>query len=183
MQDGTHLPYGPPVDADEGPLYSHCPTTEVSVEVGAPPQRLWPLVSDPDLPARFSSEFQGAQWLDGDGPRVGARFVGRNAHEAIGSWETTSTVVELDPERRFAYAVGDPGAPSAVWRFSLEPLAGGRTRLTQWMQMGPGRSGLSLAIDRMPDKERRIVRRRLRDHQANMQRTCEGIRDLAEAPG
>lgn len=164
---------------DEGPLYADRPTTEVSVNVDAPPEAVWPLVVDLDLPARFSTEFRGADWLDP--PAVGARFLGRNAHEALGPWKTTSTVTELEPGRRFCYAVTDPAEPSALWRFTLDPLADGRTRLTQWMQIGPGRSGLSPAIEQIPAKERRIISRRLNEHRANMLRTCEGIKELAES--
>ncbi|HEU0102396.1 MAG TPA: SRPBCC family protein [Mycobacteriales bacterium] len=167
--------------SDEGPLYAECPTTEVTVDVDAPRDRVWSLVTDLDLPARFSSEFQGADWVDpGAGLALGAQFVGRSRHEALGQWETTSTVVELEPPARFAYAVTEVEAPSATWRYELADTPTGGTRLTQWVQMGPGRSGLSLAIDAMPDKERRIVRRRLRDLQTNMRATCEGIKALAE---
>lgn len=163
---------------DDGPLYADCPTVEVAVDVQAPVQRVWALVTDVALPARFSEELQDARWLDAPGP--GARFVGRSAHPAIGSWETTCTVVELAPEQVFAYAVGDPAEPAAVWRWQLEALPDGGTRLVQRAQIGPGWSGLSPAIAARPDKERRIVAGRLREHQANMQRTCEGIKALAE---
>ncbi len=145
----------------------------------APASVVWALVTDINLPARFSSEFLGAEWEDELGLRVDARFIGRSRHDALGSWETTCTVIELEPQRSFAYAVGDPRFPSAVWRYSLAPLSADKTRLTQSMQIGPGRSGLSLAIDGRPDKERRIVSRRLLEHQANMQRTCAGIAELA----
>ena len=50
----------------------------------------------------------------------------------------------------------NPTTPSAIWRFRLTPRDGG-TNLTYWMQMGPGRSGLSVAIESMPDKEQKIV--------------------------
>ena len=63
-------------------------------------------------------------------------------------------VVEFEPGRVFAWAIEDPAEPAALWRFRLEPKDGG-TELSEWVQMGPGRSGLSLAIDRMPDKEQR----------------------------
>jgi hypothetical protein len=33
----------------------------------------------------------------------------------------------------------------------------------------------------MPDKEERIIARRLDEHRANMQRTLEGIKALAES--
>jgi hypothetical protein len=49
------------------------------------------------------------------------------------------------------------------------------------MQLGPGRSGLSLAIDQMPDKEQKIVFVRLREFERNMTATLEHIKTLAEA--
>jgi hypothetical protein len=76
--------------------------------------------------------------------------------------------------------VGDPGAPAALWRFQLEPKDGG-TELSEWMQMGPGRSGLSFAIDRMPDKEQKIVFVRMREFERNITVTLERIKALAEA--
>ena len=160
--------------------YADGPTTEVEAEVDAPVERVWALVTDIDLPARFSSEFQGARWLD-DGPALGARFVGRNQHPAAGTWETTCVVTVCTPHRSFEWAVGDPGFPSARWRFDLEPQAGGATRLRQWMQIGPAPSGLTPAIEAMPDKEERIVARRLAEFERNMRATVEGIKQLAEA--
>jgi hypothetical protein len=141
---------------------------------------VWELVSDINLPARFSSEFQGADWVeDATGPALGARFAGRNQHAAIGEWATTSFVVACEPERILEWAVTDPDQPSASWRFEIEP-AGSGTRLKQWMRMGPGRSGLNIAIDAMPDKEERIIARRLSEHRANMTATLAGIKALAE---
>jgi uncharacterized protein YndB with AHSA1/START domain len=161
--------------------YADGPTAEVETTIDAPPSRVWALVSDIDLPARFSEEFQGGHWLDpATGPTVGARFAGRNQHTAIGEWETTCTVLRCEPERVFEYAVGNPEQPSASWRFELQPDGSG-TRLKQWMRIGPGRSGLNVAIDMMPDKEERIIARRLDEHRANMARTVEGVKALAEA--
>ncbi len=161
--------------------YADCPTTEATVDIAAAPDAVWALVSDIELPARFSGEFVGAEWLDGaSGPQVGARFVGRNRHDAIGTWETTSTVTDCDPPRPFGWAVGEPDDPSASWRFTLQPTGDG-TRLTQWMQMGPARSGINAAIDAMPDKESRILERRLAELHRNMQATLDGIKQLAEA--
>jgi hypothetical protein len=160
---------------------SDCPTAEVSVVVAAAPRAVWPLVADIGLPARFSSEFQGAEWLDGaTTPALGARFRGRNYHPAAGEWETTSTICEYQPERALGWSVGSPEFPAARWRFVLEP-AGDITRLTQWVQLGPGPSGVSYAIESMPDKESRILHRRLTEHRANMQATIAGIKALAES--
>ena len=78
-----------------------------------------------------------------------------------------------------AWAVEDPANPTAIWRFRLQPKDGG-TELSQWMQMGPARSGLSLAIDHMPDKEQKIVFVRMREFERNMTSTLEHIKKLAE---
>jgi hypothetical protein len=48
------------------------------------------------------------------------------------------------------------------------------------MRMGPAPSGLNIAIDAMPDKEEKIIARRLAEHQRNMAATLEGIKNLAE---
>lgn len=165
--------------------FADCPTTEAELVIAAPPAAVWPLVCDIGMPARFSSEFQGGNWLDGvTGPALGAKFRGRNYHEAAGSWETVSTIFEFEPERSFGWAVGDPDVPAALWRFSLEPevtAEGAGSRLRQWVQIGPGESGISALIERMPDKESRILHRRLAEHNANMVATLAGIKELAEA--
>jgi hypothetical protein len=70
--------------------------------------------------------------------------------------------------------------PAARWRFRLEAKDGG-TELSEWMQLGPARSGLSFAIDRMPDKEQKIVFVRMREFERNMTVTLERIKALAEA--
>ena len=162
--------------------YADGPTTEAEVHVDAPPSAVWPLVSDIQLPGRFSSEFVRGEWLDGGSPGLGARFVGHNHHAAAGDWQTTSTIVEFEPGQRFGWAVGDPGYPSAYWRFELEEEGGG-TRLRQWMRLGPAPSGLTPAIERWPDKEERIIDRRLAEHRANMEATIRGIKEIVETGG
>ncbi|KUL21241.1 SRPBCC family protein [Streptomyces regalis] len=164
-----------------GARYADTPTVEVRAWVDAPPDRVWRIVSDVTLMPGMSEELQSVEWLDGAaGPAVGARFVGRSRHEDFGEWETTSHIIECEPPRVLAWAVADPSRPSAVWRFGLQPKDGG-TELSEWMQMGPGRSGLSFAIDRMPEKEEKIVFVRMREFEANMTATLGHIRKLAEA--
>ncbi|WP_435118677.1 SRPBCC family protein [Amycolatopsis thermoflava] len=164
-----------------GARYADTPTVEVRTWVDAQPERVWALVSDIGLMPAMSDELQSVEWVDGaTGPAVGARFVGRSKHEALGEWATTSEIVEFEPGRVFAWAVGDPAEPSATWRFRVEPRDGG-TELSQWMRLGPGRSGLSLAIDRMPEKEQKIVFVRMREFERNMTATLECLKKRAEA--
>lgn len=154
------------------------PGTWVEVEIAAPAERVWELVSDIDLPARFSEEFVGASWRNGEiGP--GACFIGRNRHPAIGEWESESFVEVYEIGRSFAWATSDLSNPGARWRFDLE--AGESSTLLRYsMSIGPGPSGISIAIAAMPDKEPRILARRVAEHHTNMARTVEGIKVLAE---
>jgi len=163
-----------------GQVYADCPVATAQIDIDAPPERVWSLVSDIFVMPELSSELREVAWLDGvAGPAVGHRFTGRNAHPAMGEWETVSTVVACDPPRCFAWAVGDPGHPSATWRFTLRPDGTG-TLLEQWYQMGPARSGLNVAIDAMPDKEAKIVFVRLREHETGMKHNLEAIKERAE---
>jgi len=158
------------------------PTTSADVLIDASPEQVWAVVSDITVPVRFSTELIGAEWLDGaTGPQEGARFIGRSSHQAVGEWETTSVVTVCEECRPLEWAVGDPAEPAATWRFTISESPTG-TVLTQWMQIGPGRSGLNAALDAMPHKESRIIASRLREHRANMLRTLNGVKDLAEQP-
>jgi uncharacterized protein YndB with AHSA1/START domain len=164
-----------------GQVFADHPTVTVQTRIAAPPARVWPLVSDIYLMAKLSAELQEVEWLDGmAGPAVGHRFIGRNANQNLGRWETVSTIVECDEPYRFAWAVGDPGQPAALWRFTLQPDGAG-TMLEQFTQMGPGRSGLNRAIDAMPDKEQKIIFVRLREFEAGFEHNLAAIKELAEA--
>jgi uncharacterized protein YndB with AHSA1/START domain len=164
-----------------GARYADCPTVEVSTWIDAPVSQVWRLVEDISLMPRLSEELQAVEWLDGfTGPTVGARFTGRSKHPSLGEWSTTSCVVEYESERAFAWAVEDAERPTATWRFTARPVAGGGTALTQWVRLGPGRSGLNHAIDAMPDKEEQIVFVRLREFERAMLKNLAAIKALVE---
>jgi hypothetical protein len=167
----------------EQPLrFADGPTTSAEVLIDATPEQVWAVVSDIMVPASFSTELVAVEWLDGATAACeGARFLGRSYHEAVGEWETTSVVTACEEGRLLEWAVGDPADAGATWRFTITESAEG-TLLTQWMRLGPGRSGLSRALDAMPDKESKIIANRLREHRANMERTLNGMKALAEQP-
>jgi nitroreductase/uncharacterized protein YndB with AHSA1/START domain len=154
------------------------PGAIAEVDIDAPVSAVWELVTDLDVPTRFSTEAIGAEWA-GDERGVGARFYGRNQHPAAGEWSLPCFVDAYDEPRAFGWRTSDWDNPGARWRFDLEP-AGGRTRLRFSYTMGPGPSGTSAAITAHPGKEHRVLRRRVDEVHANMQRTVEGIKDLAE---
>ena len=162
--------------------YAECPTVTVTADIAAPPGAIWDLVSDIELSSRFSSEVSGASWIDGaTGPALDAHFVGHSAHDAIGEWTTTCIVTGFEPQRLFEWSViGRDGDVSSIWRYTLGEPGDRGTHLEYWFQMGPGRGGLNYAIEAMPDKEERIVARRLEEHKVNMQRVADGVKALAE---
>jgi uncharacterized protein YndB with AHSA1/START domain len=155
------------------------PGAVAEVDIAAGPSTVWSLVTDLNLPARFSSEFIGAEWA-GDERGVGAVFRGRNRHPAVGEWEVPCFVDAYDEPLVFGWRTSDPDNPGARWRFDLLPREGG-TRLRFSYAIGPGPSGTTIAITANPGKESRVLRRRLNEVYANMCRTVAGVKELAEA--
>ena len=109
------------------------------------------------------------------GSAARGRFRGRNKHQAFGDWETVCEVVEVDDQRRWVWNVIGPDGVGATWGFEVEPASDG-VLIRQWGRMGPGPSGLTPAILAQPDKEARIVTRRLAEWQQNMQANLDWIR-------
>lgn len=149
-------------------------------DIAAPPERVWELVSDITLMPRLSTELQSVEWAEGfAGPGPGAQFLGTNRNASIGEWTTRSHIVTFDPPRSFGWAVGDPEKPAATWTFVLDPTDGG-TRLSYTAEVGPGRSGLTMLMQRSPERAGEILQGRLDQFRASLQATVDGIRERAE---
>jgi len=159
-------------------LVTDQPPVEVSVVIAAPVNEVWDLVTDINLPARFQSEFIGAEWLD-DGPALEARFVGKNVYKGR-EWETTSWIVEYEPLSAFGWAVSDRHKPGAIWTFYLAESESG-TKLTYHRSFGPGASGLTSLIKRYPDRADEFIAVRDEEHRTNMQSVINGIKKSLEA--
>ncbi|MEL7207128.1 MAG: nitroreductase family protein [Actinomycetota bacterium] len=156
------------------------PGTVAEVDIKAPIAKIWELVTDISQSGRFSGECTGAEWDEGhDGPALGAVFTGSNQHDAIGEWTVPCFVDYFEPMTKFGWCTSDVDNPGARWRFDLEAIAG-CVRLRHRVSLGPGPSGISAAIESMPDKEPRILERRMQEHFANMTAVVEGIKQLAE---
>jgi hypothetical protein len=160
--------------------YRDQPTIEVTQRVRCDVATLWKHVTDITLPARCSTELETVEWLDGcRGVEVGARFRGRSKHDAFGNWETVCEVIEVEDQRRWVWNVIGLDGVGATWGFEVEPTSDGAL-VRQWGRMGPGPSGLTPAIVAQPDKEARIVARRLAEWGQNMQANLAWIRSQVE---
>ena len=131
---------------------------ETSIDIAAPPERVWALLTDVTSMGRWSPECYSCSWLDdATGPVVGARFKGRNKRGLL-RWSTVSTVKVADEPRHFAWEVDRSGMR---WGYRFEAVDGG-TRVTEYREeVGPKPPTVRLAyslrlLGRDPDA---IVRR------------------------
>ena len=106
----------------------------VTVDVDAPAERVFDLVSDVTRMGEWSPESTGAEWRSGTPGAVGATFRGSN-RRGRATWSTTCHVVASERGRVFAFAVGGPTEPDTVWRYDLQPLPDGGTRVTESFEL------------------------------------------------
>ncbi len=103
----------------------------VSIDIAAPPDRVYELVSDITRMGDWSPECYSCAWTKGaTGPAVGARFKAKNKGGRGPSWSNSPVVTAVDPGREFAFARSGPGVGSYTWRYVVEPIDTG-TRLTE----------------------------------------------------
>ena len=160
------------------------PGTVAEIDINAPASAIWPFLTDINLSSRFSNEFQGAEWVDDtlvDGqPVVGSSFVGTNENPSFGEFKVQSFIDTYEQDVAFGWRTSSIESPGARWRFEIEPN-GSSSRLRYAAALGPGPSGLTIAIESMPDKEHRIIYRRIEGLHANMRKVVIGIKRLAES--
>ncbi len=118
------------------------PVLEESVDIAAPPEAVWALVTDLPRMSRWSPQVVHTRVSRG-GVRLGARAVNLN-HRGLLVWPTRSTVVRFDPPHDFAFRVREN---TTIWGFRLEPVAAG-TRLVQTREAPEGISAVSSWLTR-----------------------------------
>jgi uncharacterized protein YndB with AHSA1/START domain len=103
----------------------------VSIDIAAPPERVYALVSDITRMGEWSPECVRCTWTKGaTAPVVGARFKASNKGGRGPAWANTPTVTVAEPGREFAFNRSGPGIGSYTWRYVMEPTPSG-TRLTE----------------------------------------------------
>lgn len=155
--------------------------------VAARPELVWDLVADVTRVGEWSPECIRAAWLaEPGGPQRGARFTGRNRLPDGFEYDVTCLVTETDRPRAFAWVVlddsGDPARPSSSWRYRIDPLPGGASRVRQRFTHGPGASYLRAAAAQVPDRATEFIAARLDGLRANMSATLRAMKTVAESP-
>lgn len=145
-----------------------------SIVVAASPQRLYDLVTDIGRTGEWSPICTSCWWSDGDGPREGAWFTGRN--EADGrTWETQSRVEVARPAAEFAWLVG--GA-YARWGYAFDAGPDG-TRLTESWEFRP--AGIAFFREKYGAEAEARIAQRAEQARAGIPMTLAAIKRIAEA--
>ena len=108
-----------------------------SIVVARSPEALYEMISDVTRMGEWSPVCKACWWDDGEGPRVGAWFTGRNELPER-TWETRSQVVAADRGREFAFEVNSGWVR---WGYTFTAVDSG-TRVTEsWEFLPAGISG------------------------------------------
>ena len=157
------------------------PGVVAEIDTDARPRQVWEVISDINMPAKFSDEFAGAEWLSDDEIAAGAIFRGRSATSDGREWETNCIVTEWVERETFEWRTTDPENPGAIWRFDLaEQGTGSRLRFS--MVIGKENNSTAPRAMADPSLENQILFQRRLIHKANMQRVLEGVKALVD-PG
>ena len=108
------------------------PTLSESIVIERSPEDLYDMISDVTRMGEWSPECKACWWDNGDSPRVGAWFSGRNEVPER-TWETKSQVVAASRGEEFVFVVG---GNLVRWGYSFTPVAGG-TQVTESWELLP----------------------------------------------
>ncbi|MBK5306296.1 MAG: SRPBCC family protein [Frankiaceae bacterium] len=108
------------------------PSISRTVDVDAPAERVWALVSDLPGMGALSPENTGGSWLGGaTGPAVGVRFRGSNRH-GWRRWSTAVRITACEPGHLLSFDVGSLGLAVSRWTYAVAPRPGGCTVTETW---------------------------------------------------
>lgn len=145
-----------------------------SIVVARSPEVLYNMVSDVTRMGEWSPVCQACWWDDGDGPRAGAWFTGRNELPER-TWETRSQVVAADRGREFAFEVNSGWVR---WGYTFTAVDSG-TQVTEFWEFLP--AGIAGFHDRYGNgAEAQIANRTEAAHQG-IPATLAAIKKAAEA--
>ncbi len=105
---------------------------EVEAVVDATPEQVWRVLSDVPRVGEWSHECHSASWVEGHGTAVvGAQFFGSNRAGRM-RWGRRCTITEAMPRQTLVYRTSGGIPPdSTEWRFEIEALPSGGTRIRQ----------------------------------------------------
>jgi hypothetical protein len=145
-----------------------------SIAVAMTPDDLYALVSDVTKMGGWSPICRACWWDEGDGPRVGAWFTGRNETPER-TWESRCQVVAADPGLKFGWEVNNGWV---YWGYTFEPEGEGTLLTESWEFLPPGIAGFR---ERFGDEADTQIANRRAAAESGIPATLEAIKKAAEA--
>ncbi len=142
--------------------------------VNRSPEELYDMVADVTRMGEWSPICKACWWDEGDGPRVGAWFTGRNELPER-TWETRSEIVAAERGREFAFAVN---GTIARWGYTFTPVDGG-TEVTESWEFLP--EGIAFFEERFGDESAAQIADRVEKAHTGIAETLAAIKRAAEA--
>ncbi len=109
------------------------PTLSASIDINRPAVDVYDMISDITRMGEWSPVCVACWWDEGDGPREGSWFTGRNETPER-TWETRSVVTVARRGEEFTFVVG---GDRTKWSYTLTPTSAG-SRLTESWEFLPG---------------------------------------------
>ncbi|PRX47593.1 polyketide cyclase/dehydrase/lipid transport protein [Prauserella shujinwangii] len=144
------------------------------IDIDAPAERVYALISDPGTLAELAGEYTGYRWLGGaTRARPGARFRGDNRN-GIRRWSTFCTIDEADEGARFAFEVTFGPIRVSRWQYDIEQAEGG-CRVTErtWDRRPGWFRAVSGPVVGVRDRDER--------NRANIAATLRRLKERAES--
>ena len=106
---------------------------DVSIDISAPPEVVWGLVSDLSRMGEWSPECTGVKWKGAGGPTVGNRFTGLNQNGKH-RWHTGGKIVSARTGEELGWDISFLGFAVSNWTYHLEPTTTGTKVTESWRE-------------------------------------------------
>jgi Polyketide cyclase / dehydrase and lipid transport len=145
-----------------------------SVVIARSPEDLYDMVADVTRMGEWSPVCAACWWDEGEGPRQGAWFTGRNESPER-TWETRSQVVAADRGREFAWMVGGSWVR---WGYTFTAVDAG-TQVTESWEFLP--DGITRFHDRYGDDAPAQIAARTEAARSGIPATLAALKKAAES--
>jgi uncharacterized protein YndB with AHSA1/START domain len=145
---------------------------ERSIEISAPPEAVYDLVSDVTRMGEWSPECVRCEWK-GEPGQVGTRFRGHNKRGPA-RWSTTAEVLVADRPRTFGFATMLGDKVGTKWTYRIEGSGNGTTLSESFEAVSTPR--LIALVEKL------FIRDRQQQLEDGITRTLEAIKAVAERP-
>lgn len=145
-----------------------------SIHVEATPEDVYATVSDVTRTGEWSPICRECWWDEGDGPRAGAHFTGRNV-TGDRTWETRSEVTSAVEGVEFSWSVS---GGKVKWSYTMRPVGTG-TELTESWEFTP--AGQAFFVEKYGDQAPAEIAARTRAAHEGIPATLAALKGILEA--